>query len=107
MSAREAVSMVLLGGEDPMKTVRMSHVEILEVDDSHRRSRIFIYPEAEIIDPLLKIEPDQPENIYKLKRKPKPKTGKFLSLLFRFLFSFLLCSVFRKREENGWFLEST
>lgn len=73
-SITEPTSVILLGNEDPMKTVKMSHVEVLEVDDAHRRSRVFFYPEPEIIDTILKVEPDAPEKIYR--HAEKSKTGK-------------------------------
>lgn len=65
------------------KVVKMSHVEILEVDDTHRQSKVFFYPETEIIDPLIKTEKDAPEKIYKTKRDIKPSIQ---TKIYKFVF---------------------
>lgn len=70
-SIKEPTSIIMLENEDEEKSVKMSHVEIVEVDDAHRRSRVFFYPEAEIIDPMIKAEQDAPEKIYKSKKTKK------------------------------------
>lgn len=43
----------------------MSHVEILELNDSHGRSKICFYPQPKYIDPNLEPITHVPEDIYK------------------------------------------
>lgn len=61
------------------KAVKMSRIEIIEVDDTRRRSKVFFYPEAEIIDPMMKVDVDAPEKIYSSKKRAK--TGQRSTLI--------------------------
>lgn len=63
--------MIKLDNNEANRAVKMSRVEIVEVDDTRRRSKVFFYPEAEIIDPMMKVDVDAPEKIYRSKRRAK------------------------------------
>lgn len=70
-SRKEPTSIIKFETDDPSKAVKISHVEIVEVDDTRRRSSVFFYPEAEIIDPWMKADEEALGKVYKSKKKPK------------------------------------
>lgn len=56
--------MIRLDDEDAARSVKMSHVEILEVGGEQMRSRVSFYPQPQVIDAGLRGQRDAPEDIY-------------------------------------------